>query len=120
VPENHDFQLLELVRPNAQDRELQNPPKHQITEREEHEASSVVRYACAAYSTHPPLAHAVKVALRLSGTRLELLHPTGWLPPMDIVRGPSQFALGEPLHETARLQPRADAQARVRDRANRL
>jgi hypothetical protein len=35
------FQLLEIVRPKAQGSKLQNPPKHHVTEREEHEASSV-------------------------------------------------------------------------------
>jgi hypothetical protein len=35
-----DFQLVEIVRPKAQDSELQNPPKHHVIERDEHEASA--------------------------------------------------------------------------------
>jgi hypothetical protein len=43
VPQHDDFQILEIVRSKAQGRELENPPKHHVTEREEHEASSVAR-----------------------------------------------------------------------------
>jgi len=32
VPKHDDFQFLKIVRPNAQGRKLQNPPKHQIRE----------------------------------------------------------------------------------------
>jgi catechol 2,3-dioxygenase-like lactoylglutathione lyase family enzyme len=32
--------LKKIVRPKPQGRELENPPKHHVTEREEHEASS--------------------------------------------------------------------------------
>jgi len=46
------FQLLEIVRPKAQSSHLQNPPKHHVTEREEHEASSVARQL--PYSTRQP------------------------------------------------------------------
>ena len=38
MPKHDDFQLLEIVRPKAQSSKLPNPPKHQITEREKHEA----------------------------------------------------------------------------------
>jgi hypothetical protein len=41
MPENDDFQLLGIVRATAQSRELKNPPKHHIRQREEHEASRV-------------------------------------------------------------------------------
>ena len=50
VPKHDDFEFLEIVRPNAQGRKLQSSPKYQIKEREEHEASCVVRQP--AYSTH--------------------------------------------------------------------
>jgi hypothetical protein len=50
VPKHDDFQLLEIVRPKAPGSKLQNPPKHQITEGDEHEVSSVVRRPT--YSTH--------------------------------------------------------------------
>jgi hypothetical protein len=43
VPKHDDFQVLEIARPKAQSSELQNPAKHDVTEREDHEASSVVR-----------------------------------------------------------------------------
>ena len=46
MPQDDDFQLLELVRPNAQGRELEKPTKHHVAERDEHEAS------CVADSTH--------------------------------------------------------------------
>ena len=36
VPKHDDFQLLEIVRPKAPGSKLQNPPKHHVTEREEH------------------------------------------------------------------------------------
>jgi len=34
VLKHDDFQLLKIVRPNAQGRKLPRPPKHQITDRE--------------------------------------------------------------------------------------
>jgi hypothetical protein len=37
MPKYDDFQFLEVVRPKAQGSKLQNPPKHHVTEREEHE-----------------------------------------------------------------------------------
>jgi hypothetical protein len=43
VPKHDDFQFLEIVRSKAQGSKLQNPPKRHVTEREEHEASSVAR-----------------------------------------------------------------------------
>lgn len=43
VPKHDDFQVLEIVRPKAQGRKLRDPPKHYVTEREEHETSSVAR-----------------------------------------------------------------------------
>jgi hypothetical protein len=52
VPQHDDFQFLEIVRANAQSNNLQNPSKHHVTKREEHEASSVGRQP--SYSTHPP------------------------------------------------------------------
>jgi hypothetical protein len=39
VPKHDDFQVLKVVRPNVQGKELKNAPKHQITKREEHDAS---------------------------------------------------------------------------------
>jgi hypothetical protein len=39
VPQQDDFQVLEIVRPKAQGKELKNPPKYDVTEREKHEAS---------------------------------------------------------------------------------
>ena len=57
MPKHDDFQLLEIVRPNAQDRKLQNPPKHHVTEREEHEASCVVRQPRLFYAFDPRLFH---------------------------------------------------------------
>jgi hypothetical protein len=42
VAKHDDFELLEVIRSNTQGRKPQNSPKHQITEREEHEASCVV------------------------------------------------------------------------------
>jgi hypothetical protein len=41
MPENDDFQPLEIVRATVQSRELKNPPKHHIRQREEHEAARV-------------------------------------------------------------------------------
>ena len=41
MPEHDDFQLLEIVRPTVQGRWRQHPPKHEITEREKHEACRV-------------------------------------------------------------------------------
>jgi hypothetical protein len=37
VPEHHDLQLFELLRPKTQRRELQNATKHEVAERPEHE-----------------------------------------------------------------------------------
>jgi hypothetical protein len=39
VPKHDDFQFLEIVRPKAQGSKLWNPPRHHVTERDEHEAS---------------------------------------------------------------------------------
>jgi hypothetical protein len=33
MPKHDDFQLFEIVRPNAQGRELEHPPKYYVTER---------------------------------------------------------------------------------------
>ena len=41
VPQYDNFQVFELVRPNAPDRELQDPPKRRLTQREKHETSDV-------------------------------------------------------------------------------
>lgn len=43
VTQHDDLQLLEVVRPPAQGRDLQHPPKHQIAQREEHNGSGVAR-----------------------------------------------------------------------------
>src|SRR5262249_51518456 len=45
VPQHDDFQVLEVVRPNAQDRKLQYPPKRHVAEREEHETSEPDGYS---------------------------------------------------------------------------
>src|SRR5262245_11454485 len=39
VPQHDDFQVLEVVRPNAEDCQLQYPPKRHVAKREEHETS---------------------------------------------------------------------------------
>jgi hypothetical protein len=52
VPQHDDLEILEFVRPTAQDRQLQHPPKHHVPEREDHEASSVARQP--AHSTPQP------------------------------------------------------------------
>src|SRR2546425_3041689 len=39
VPQHDDFQFFEIVRPNAQEGELQNPSEHHVTERDKHDAS---------------------------------------------------------------------------------
>jgi hypothetical protein len=39
VPQHDDFQIFELVRPTAQDRQLQDPLERRVTERQEHETS---------------------------------------------------------------------------------
>ena len=41
VPKHDDFQVLKIGRPNAEGSKLQNPSKRQVTEREEHEASTL-------------------------------------------------------------------------------
>ena len=48
-----DFQVFELVRLNAQDRQLQHPPKRRVTEREEHETSEPERLFYASASDSP-------------------------------------------------------------------
>jgi hypothetical protein len=39
VPQDDNFQVFELIRPTAQDRELQHPSKRPVTQREQHETS---------------------------------------------------------------------------------
>jgi hypothetical protein len=56
VPKHHDFEVLEIVRPKAQDRELQNLTKYRVTERQEHEASTVVRRAAPILRVSPLIA----------------------------------------------------------------
>ena len=46
VPKNDNFQLFEVVRPNAQRNELEKPTEDHVTERDMHDAS------CVAHSTH--------------------------------------------------------------------
>jgi hypothetical protein len=48
--------VLDLLRPTAKDSELQNPPKHHVSERQKHKASSVARQL--PYSRIGPLTHA--------------------------------------------------------------
>jgi hypothetical protein len=43
MPQHDDFELLEILRATVQSRELKNPPKHDVTQRETHEASNVAR-----------------------------------------------------------------------------
>ena len=43
VPKHDDFQVFEVVRSTVQDSELKNPPKNDVTEREEHEPSRAAR-----------------------------------------------------------------------------
>jgi hypothetical protein len=53
VPQNDDFQVFELVRPNAQDRELKQPLKRRVPEREEHESSETA-ILCIRLGVAPP------------------------------------------------------------------
>jgi hypothetical protein len=41
VPEDEDFQFLEVVRPNAQGNDLEQLTQYQVAERDQHEASCV-------------------------------------------------------------------------------
>src|SRR5262245_66413754 len=41
VPRHDDFEFLELVRPNAQNHEIEKPAKQPVAPRHEHEASSI-------------------------------------------------------------------------------
>ena len=45
VPQRDDFQILALVRPNPQGRELKNPAKHTVKQREKHEAGREPPYS---------------------------------------------------------------------------
>ena len=45
VPQHDDFQFFEIVRPNAQEGELQKPSEQDVTDRDEHDASCVRRNA---------------------------------------------------------------------------
>jgi hypothetical protein len=74
VPQQDDFQLLELLRPKAKDSELQNPPKHHLPERQEHEASSVARQL--PYSRIGPLTHASTSRGRAAYEIWVLVHPS--------------------------------------------
>ena len=40
VPTEHNLQFFEVVRPNAQGRELEKPMQHHVAERDKHEASA--------------------------------------------------------------------------------
>jgi hypothetical protein len=51
VPKHDDFQVFEVVRSNAQDSELKNPPKNDVTEREEHEPSRAARKPLLSYAS---------------------------------------------------------------------
>src|SRR5262249_17779271 len=53
VPQHDDFQVFALVRPNAQDRQLQDPPNRGVTEREEHEPSEAA-ILCIRLGLAPP------------------------------------------------------------------
>jgi hypothetical protein len=41
VPEDDNFQLFEVVRPNAQRSQLEEPTQHHVAERDQHDASYV-------------------------------------------------------------------------------
>jgi hypothetical protein len=75
VPNHDDFQLLELVRPETQGSKLQNSPKQQVTDREEHEASSVARQP--PHSTRLAFGLAVSHCAHAASQELGLLNPSG-------------------------------------------
>src|SRR5262249_60611481 len=72
VPRHDDFEFLELVRPNAQNHEIEKPAKQPVAPRHEHEASSIAgRWP---NSTRQPTL--MIFAGPGSGTGSEFMHPS--------------------------------------------
>ena len=62
MPKYDDFQILEGVRLNAQDRQLKYPPKRHVAKREEHETSEPDAYSMGSASERLYVAHGVQNA----------------------------------------------------------
>ena len=71
VPEDDDFQLFEVVRPNAQGNELEKPTQYQVAERDKHEASCVAILRTGFYPLSPGSE---------KGPRSEFMHPSRQAP----------------------------------------
>jgi hypothetical protein len=67
VPKDDNFQLFEVVRPNAQGSELEKPTEDQVAERDKHDASRV------AHSTHRLLSACLSFGRT---TEILLMHPS--------------------------------------------
>ena len=75
VPQDDDFEILELLRPSAQSHEFEQPAKQHIRQRHEHEASYVARLR--PNSTHQP--YPIRFLRSGIWTGSEFVHPSGFL-----------------------------------------
>jgi hypothetical protein len=72
VPKHDNFQVFEVVRSNVQDSELKNPPKNDLTEREDHEPSRAARKPPRSYASDSD----INVGFWQMRPRDWIMHPT--------------------------------------------
>jgi hypothetical protein len=104
VPKHNDFQVFEVVRSNVQDRELKNPPKNDVTEREEHEPSRAARKPPRSYASDSD----INVGSGRQGRETGFMHATGMRSAVQTWRGVDS--------DPAMASPRSAPPRCIRDR----